>query len=95
MRNQSIPHFAFHIPHSTFHIPHSTFHIQQSLRSILEFVVQPVVGVSSLRPLRLGEYSRLNKEAHRSQRRKGAAIYFSKTISLSALTSHYGQTNGL
>jgi hypothetical protein len=30
--------------------------------------------------LRLGENRRLNKEAHFSQRRKGGAIYFSKTI---------------
>jgi len=31
-------------------------------------------------PLRLCENRRLNEEAHLSQRRKGAAIHFSKTI---------------
>jgi hypothetical protein len=38
------------------------------------------MGVSPSRPLRLGENRRLNKEAYFSQRRKGAAIYFSKNI---------------
>jgi hypothetical protein len=37
--------------------------------------------------LRLGDNRRLNKEAYFSPRRKGVAIYFSKTISLSRITA--------
>jgi hypothetical protein len=37
-------------------------------------------SLAAFASLRLGENRRLNKEAHLWQRRKGAAIYFSKTI---------------
>src|SRR4030095_680348 len=40
-------------------------------------------SLAAFASLRLGENRRLNEKAHFSQRRKGAAIYFSKTISLS------------
>jgi hypothetical protein len=49
-------------------------------------------SLAAFASLRLGENRRLNKEDLCSQRRKGAAIYFSKTISLSLAWIVAGQT---
>jgi len=45
-------------------------------------------SLAAFASLRLGENRRLNKEEHFSQRRKGAAIYFSKTINAGATILH-------